>query len=149
MTTDSITLQQADEADIDRIESLLNANGLPSQDVRTMGACFFLAYTNTECIGTGGVESYGSEGLLRSVVITESNRGQGYGAELCDSLEEYARTNGVETLYLLTTTAAPFFRRYGYDAVAREEVPSRIRNTTEFTDLCPASATCMAKGLDT
>ena len=30
MTTDSITLQQADEADIDRIESLLNANGLPS-----------------------------------------------------------------------------------------------------------------------
>ena len=79
----------------------------------------------------------------------ESNRGQDYGAELCDSLEEYARTNDVETLYLLTTTAAPFFRRYGYDAVAREEVPSRIRNTTEFTDLCPASATCMAKGLDT
>ena len=149
MTTDSITLQQADEADIDRIESLLNANGLPSQDVRTMGACFFLAYTNTECIGTGGVEIYGSEALLRSVVITESNRGQGYRAELCDSLEEYTRTNGVETLYLLTTTAAPFFERYGYGAVAREEVPRPIRDTTEFTDLCPASATCMVKRLDT
>ena len=59
--------------------------------------------------GTDGVEIYGSEDLLRSVVIMESNRGQGYGAELCDSLEEYARTNGVETLYLLTTTAALFF----------------------------------------
>jgi len=149
MTSNSITLQQADEADIERIEFLLDANGLPSQDVRTMGACFFLAYTNTECIGTGGVESYGSEGLLRSVVITESNRGQGYGAELCDSLEEYARTNGVETLYLLTTTAAPFFERYGYGAVAREEVPKLIQGTTEFTDLCPASATCMVKDLDT
>ena len=149
MTSNSITLQQADEADLERIEFLLDTNGLPSQDVRTMGACFFLAYTNTECIGTGGVEIYGSEALLRSVVITESNRGQGYGAELCDSLEEYARTNDVETLYLLTTTAALFFQRYGYGAVAREEVPSRIRNTTEFTDLCPASATCMVKDLDT
>jgi amino-acid N-acetyltransferase len=55
----------------------------------------------------------------------------------------------VETLYLLTTTAAPFFERYGYGAVAREEVPRPIRDTTEFTDLCPASATCMVKGLDT
>ena len=149
MTTDSITLHQADEADLERIESLLDANGLPSQDVRTMGACFFLAYTNTECIGTDGVEIYGSEGLLRSVVIMESNRGQGYGAELCDSLEEYARTNDVETLYLLTTTAALFFQRYGYGAVAREEVPKLIQGTTEFTDLCPASATCMVKDLDT
>lgn len=149
MTTTSITLQRADTADIDRVKSLLDANGLPVRDVQATKACFFLAYVNTECIGTGGVEIHGSDGLLRSVVITESNRGQGYGAALCDSLEEYARTSGVETLYLLTTTAAPFFRRCGYDAVAREEVPRRIRDTTEFTDLCPASATCMTKNLET
>jgi amino-acid N-acetyltransferase len=148
MTTASITLQRADGADIERIESLLDANGLPSRDVPTAGACFFLAYAYTECIGTGGVEIHGSDGLLRSVLITESHRGQGYGAALCDSLEEHARAKGVETLYLLTTTAAPFFRRCGYDAVAREDVPGPIRDTTEFTDLCPASATCMAKGLE-
>lgn len=149
MTTASITLQRADRTDIERVKSLLDANGLPSQDVRATGAWFFLAYANTECIGTGGVEIHGSDGLLRSVVITESNRGQGYGAALCDSLEEYAGTNEVETLYLLTTTAAAFFRRCGYDAVAREDVPKRIRDTTEFTDLCPASATCMGKDLET
>ncbi|WP_254532900.1 arsenic resistance N-acetyltransferase ArsN2 [Natrinema gelatinilyticum] len=149
MTTTSLTLQRADGDDIERIKSVLDANELPSQDVRDTEPCFFLAYANTECVGTGGVEIHGSNGLLRSVVITESNRGQGYGAALCDSLEEYARTNGVETLYLLTTTAAPFFRRRGYGAVTREDVPKPIRGTTQFTDLCPASATCMAKDLET
>ena len=148
MTTASVTLQRADGADIKRIESLLDANGLPSQDVRATEPCFFLAYANTECIGAGGIKIRGSDGLLRSVVVMEANRGQGYGAALCDSLEEYARTNGVETLYLLTTTAAPFFRQCGYDTVAREDVPRPIQDTTEFTDLCPASATCMAKDIE-
>lgn len=149
MTSALITLQQADGADIKRIESLLDANGLPSQDIGAPEPRFFLAYANTECIGAGGIEIHGSDGLLRSVVILEANRGQGYGAALCDSLEEYAGTNGVETLYLLTTTAAPFFRRCGYETVAREDVPRPIQDTTEFTDLCPASATCMVKDIET
>lgn len=148
MTNSSITIRKADAGELDRIEGLLDANGLPSQDVRAKSGCFFTAYADTERIGIGGVEVHGSNGLLRSVVITDSKRGQGYGTALCDALEDYARTNGVETLYLLTTTAAAFFRRCGYEATGRETVPSNIRRTTEFTDLCPRSATCMRKDLD-
>ncbi|WP_433630184.1 arsenic resistance N-acetyltransferase ArsN2 [Halomicrococcus sp. NG-SE-24] len=147
MTDSSITLQKADEDDVDRVEALLEANGLPFEDVRAKPECFFVVYSDTECIGVGGVERYGSNGLLRSVVVTESNRGQGYGTALCDALEEYARTNEVETLYLLTTTAAAFFRRRGYEEVVREDVPSSIQKTAEFTDLCPNSATCLRKNL--
>ncbi|WP_256295962.1 arsenic resistance N-acetyltransferase ArsN2 [Haloarchaeobius salinus] len=142
-----ITLRRADESDYGRIESLLAANDLPHQDVRDGVGEFFIAETDDECVGIGGLETDGSDGLLRSLVVAEQSRGEGYGTALCDALETSARENGVETLYLLTTTAAPFFRRRGYERVERENVPDRVRDTTEFADLCPASATCMRKGL--
>lgn len=147
MTDPSITLERADSDDIDRVETLLEANGLPSRDVRTKSECFFVGYSGAEVVGIGGVEARGSDGLLRSVVVTESNRGRGYGTALCRGLEDYARNNGVETLYLLTTTAAPFFRGCGYEETTRESVPSSIRGTTEFTGLCPDSATCLRRDL--
>ena len=147
MLSPSITLENADKDDVDRIETLLEANGLPSQDVRAEPDCFFLCYADTECIGIGGLEIYGSNGLLRSIVILESHRGQGYGTAVCDAVENYARTSGTGTLYLLTTTAAAFFRQRGYEAIDREAVPSSIQQTTEFADLCPSSALCMRKHL--
>lgn len=70
-----------------------------------------------------------------------------YGTALCDRLEDRASADGVETLYLLTTTAAEFFADRGYVAVERSGAPDAIRGTTEFADLCPSSATCMAKSL--
>lgn len=147
MVTPSITVQKADAEELDRMEALLKANDLPYRDVRTKPGCFFVAYADTEFIGAGGVEIHGSEGLLRSVIIEESKRGQGYGTALCDSLEDYARQHEVNTLYLLTTTAAEFFQQRGYEAIAREEASLSIQRTTEFTDLCPTSATCMKKTL--
>jgi amino-acid N-acetyltransferase len=48
-------------------------------------------------------------------------------------------------LYLLTTTAREFFAGRGYRAIDRADAPERIRGTTEFSDLCPASATAMVK----
>lgn len=147
MTDSSITVRRADGEDIARVEALLEANDLPYRDVRTKPECFFVASSDAEVIGVGGVEIYGSNGLLRSIVIEESSRGRGYGTAVRETLEEHARTNGVTTLYLLTTTASAFFRRSEYERVDRENVPSSIQRTTEFTDLCPTSATCLKKEL--
>ena len=144
MTDPAITLRSADD-DLDRVEALLEANGLPSRDVRAKPECFFVAESEAGVVGVGGVEVHGSDGLLRSVVVRETNRGQGYGRELCAALEDRARATGVETLYLLTTTAAAFFRRNGYEAISRDEVPASIQETTQFADLCPDSATVMRK----
>lgn len=147
MTDSSITLETAGSADIDRVEQLLQSNDLPHQDVRDNPRQFVVATAGGEFIGIGGVEIYGSNGLLRSVVVMESQRAQGYGTALTDALESYARTNGVDTLYLLTTTAAAFFRGCGYTETDRETVPEQIRETTQFSDLCPSSATCLRKRL--
>lgn len=148
MTENSISIRPADAETVERVEALLQANDLPYRDVRTKPECFVIAFSETTVVGVGGVERYGSNGLLRSVVVTESNRGQGYGTALVDALEARARSNGAETLYLLTTTASAFFRREGYKAVDRESVPASIRQTTEFADLCPSSAACLTKNLE-
>jgi len=143
MTDAVVTLRPLEGDDPDRVEALLEANGLPHEDIRAKPECFFLADADGDVVGAGGLEVYGSDSLLRSVVVTEPYRGRGYGGALCDALETRARERGVGSLYLLTTTAAGFFRRRGYEAIDREAVPPAVRRTTEFADLCPDSATCM------
>jgi amino-acid N-acetyltransferase len=129
------------------VEALLDENELPSRDVRSKPDAFYVARRGGERVGVGGVEVHGTDGLLRSVVVERSARGRGYGTALCDALEAAAAAQGVGTLYLLTTTAAPFFAARGYAEIPRTEAPAAVRETTEFAELCPRSATCLRKVL--
>ncbi|ELZ10795.1 N-acetyltransferase GCN5 [Halovivax asiaticus JCM 14624] len=149
MSAVSITLQGADASTISRIETLLAENGLPTADVRSNPSHFFLAFDGGDRVGVGGLERYGDAGLLRSLVVEESARGLGYGTAICDALADRARADGVETLYLLTTTAEDFFAARGYEPIDRDAVPEVIRETPEFADLCPASAVCMRRSPET
>lgn len=63
------------------------------------------------------------------------------------SAETWAAAQGIETLYLLTTTAAQFFARRGYEVVARSDAPNVIAATSQFSKLCPASSAFMRKVL--
>lgn len=145
MSSATVALRRADESDLAYVEGLLSDAGLPSADVRSSPARFYVGYDGAERIGVGGLERYGADGLLRSVVVERSARGNGYGTAICEALERRARADGVETLYLLTTTAAEFFADRGYEYVERADAPPAIRETAEFDDLCPASAACLRK----
>jgi amino-acid N-acetyltransferase len=145
MSERTVTLQQADDSHRSYIETLLERNDLPSQAVHSTLDCFYLGYNNGALVGIGAIEVYETEGLLRSVVIEQSNRVDGFGTALCDALEERASANGVESLYLLTTTAADFFANRGYIEIERVAAPPAIQQTTEFEDLCPTTAICLQK----
>lgn len=147
MSGATLTVERADEDTLPYVEALLEENGLPSEDVRSKPECFYVGYDVGEPVCAGGVEVYGPAGLLRSVVVERSARGAGFGSAICERLESAARAEGVETLYLLTTTASGFFADRGYAETERSEAPGAIRGTTEFADLCPATATCMRKRL--
>ena len=144
--SDSLRLYPA----VDRIayvESLLADAGLPTSDVRSKTDCFRVAVVGDAPVGTGGIEPLGSNGLLRSVVVAPSERGRGYGGALVEALADHAREGGIESLYLLTTTAADFFTAHGFQRVARESVPAPVRETAQFDELCPETATVMCKRL--
>ena len=143
----AVTLEPAGPDTLEYVESLLARNDLPTRDVRSHPEWFYIGRDGGDRVGVGGVEVHGTAGLLRSVVVERGAREKGYGNALCAALEARARREGVETLYLLTTTAGDFFAGRGYARIDRAAAPAAIRETTEFAEVCPATATCMRKEL--
>lgn len=147
MDAKNVALREAEGSGLRAVELLLERNDLPVADVRSGPGDFYEALDGTERVGIGGLEVYGSDALLRSVVVVEDARGRGYGTAICEALEDQARAAGAETVYLLTTTAADFFAARGYEEMDRDAPPGTITATSEFADLCPETATCMRRDL--
>jgi amino-acid N-acetyltransferase len=57
------------------------------------------------------------------------------------------RAEGVQTLYLLTTTAPEFFARLGLEEAARITAPLAIQKSWEFELGCPSSAQLMRRAI--
>ncbi len=140
-------IRPADGDALDYVERLLSRADLPTDDVRSGPGRFYVAAADGERVGVGGLEAHDDVGLLRSVVVEPSRRGEGYGAAIAERLEGEARSMDVDALHLLTTTAVDFFAAQGYDAIDRDAVPPAIRETTQFSELCPDSAVVMRKEL--
>ncbi len=98
-------------------------------------------------VGAIGLEPYGRAGVLRSLVVAPEQRGRGVGAALVARLLELADARGVEELWLLTTTAAAFFARFGFVPAQRDAAPPGVRDSVEFREICPASAACLRLNL--
>jgi amino-acid N-acetyltransferase len=128
------------------VKSLLASANLPTADL-TEDHCRDFFYTGPKDAPTGlvGLELLGDVALLRSLVVAPGDRKTGAGSALVKHAEAYARDRGVRSLYLLTTTAEPFFAKRGYERAAREAAPAAIRATKEFAGLCPASSAFMSK----
>ena len=125
----------------------LAEDGLPHDDLSDPGRQFYAIRRADRRLGYIGVEGSGSDRLLRSFVILADHRSGGLGSKALAMLESLARDEGTEHFHLLTTTAAPFFRRNGYQAARREDAPAAIGKSREFTTLCPASADYLVKTL--
>ena len=97
--------------------------------------------------GIVGLELYGSVALLRSLTVGLKSRGQGCATALASQAEAFAQSQGVREIYLLTTTAERFFQRLGYTRLPREAAPLSIRQTQEFSALCPGGSAFMVKRL--
>lgn len=150
-TTASPDFRTASGADLAAIKDLLRQAGLPFEDIEANAMPDFVVLRNADAgiIAAGGLERYGSDALLRSVVVCDEARGQGLGVRITRKLEERALQDGISTLYLLTNTAAGFFPRLGYESFDRNAVPAAVAASREFAQLCPASASCLRKKLET
>lgn len=129
--------------------ALLTAAGLPTADLAAEHFAHFIACGPEDSpAAVIGLELYGEVALLRSLVVSPAARGKGYGGALVAEIEAYAQRLGVRELYLLTNSAETFFSRRGYSKLERADVPEAIRQTAEFSSLCPASAACMHKRIE-
>ncbi len=146
MTRESLRSPRPEEREA--IESLLASNDLPTADLPDDLGWLRCREVDGERVAVGGLEPCGDHALLRSVVVEPTARGEGHGRALCAALLEEAEREGFVGVHLLTTTAAAFFAKLGFEEVPRESAPDAIRKTTEFSDLCPDAATYMRYDLD-
>lgn len=130
------------------IMALLEDAGLPTADLtEDLLDHFFFVGPRTAPSGMIGLELYGGDALLRSLVVAPDCRAAGAGTALVAHVENHARTQGVTSIYLLTNTAEPFFARLGYERRERYDAPSAIKSTQEFSKICPATSAFMMKRL--
>lgn len=131
----------------DDVIKLLSAEKLPVDDLPGMLNNFFVAIDEAQVSGVAGLEIYGDYGLLRSLAVSPNTRGRGIAAELLDKVETMAAQKGLEAIYLFTETAKDYFEAKGYEHIARMDIPDVVKESSEFTHVCPETATAMQKSL--
>jgi amino-acid N-acetyltransferase len=139
----SVTIRKARAGELSKMLTLIEHAELPAAGVQDHLSHFLVAEDENGLLGTVGLEVYERVGLLRSLAVNSNIRRKGLGARLVESVLDLAREKKLEAVYLLTTTAAGYFPRFGFESISRGEVDPRLNASEELRGVCPQSAVCM------
>lgn len=126
---------------------LLAAEKLPVEDLPETLDSFLVAIQDGIVIGVAGIEVYGTNGLLRSLAVKAAYRSSGIAGKLLNRIEAMSNLKQLSALYLLTETAPGYFEKKNFQKITREDVPAEVRQSSEFSHVCPVSAIVMKKTL--
>ncbi len=135
----------ATTADRPALIDLLTQVDLLTDDLPDDLSTFTMAFDDDKLVGAAGVEVFGTTALLRSVAVSPAYQNKHIGRQIIESSLKIADDQGVNMLYLITTTADRYFKRLGFSRVDRTNVPDTVAQTRQFSDLCPASSVVMQK----
>ncbi len=134
-------LRPAIPADREAIETLLGAEGLPTDGLRTEDA--LVALDETTVVGTVALERYGSVAMLRSLVVAPDHRRNRVGFRLTAGALEVARWSGIGEVHLLTENAQGFFGGFGFEPVSGKVTREAIAQSALVANQCCTTATAM------
>lgn len=135
-------------ADLPALRALLADSRLPLEGVDEQGLeRFVVLRAGGDVVAGAGLEVYGDTGLLRSVVVAAAHRKNRLGRLLVADRLAAAKALGLRSVWLLTTTAADWFRELGFVPAARADAPAALQASSELASLCPSSATCLVKNI--
>ena len=130
----------------DGLVAAVTKAGLPADNLDSADALFWRFENNDVPVGFGGLEIYGDQALLRSVVTLPPVRGCGVGSDIVALLETEARIRGCRVVWLVGDKATEFFSGLGYRACEASQAPQVIRETKSFARA--ETMTVMKKKLD-
>lgn len=145
--SDGVEIAAASDRDQADVMQLLEHHHLPLDGLFDHWGSTMVARQGDRLLGSVAIEIYADAGLLRSVAVADDAQGMGIGQDLTRAAIELAEARHLSALYLLTTTAEGFFPRFGFERIARGDVPASVQASIEFTSACPSSATVMRKRL--
>jgi amino-acid N-acetyltransferase len=141
--TADFVLEPLPSEGFDTLASTLRDARLRHDDLIDFTKRFFCASSNGVTIGYVGLETSGADALLRSAVVFSRSRGRGYGRSMVERLLDVAREQGIERVWLLTTSAPGFFAKLNFKRTPRSTAPPAIAQSDEFRSTCPETAVCM------
>ncbi|MCE6991445.1 arsenic resistance N-acetyltransferase ArsN2 [Dyadobacter sp. CY323] len=141
----TLQIENARPEEKELVMSLLKEADLLTEDLPEGLPNFLLTKEEQTLVGVAGLELFGSLGLLRSVAVDPNHQGKGIAGRMVEQLLAGADEQGLQAVYLITTTADHYFDRYGFTAVDRLQVPEAIQQTRQFSGLCPSSAVVMKR----
>ncbi len=130
------------------LKALLAKANLMYEDIDLNEHYFFGEFIDDHLVATAGLEVYESHVLIRSVAVDDNSKGKGLGMHIVKEVEAWAKARGIKGIYLLTESAEGFFIKNNYHQISRAVVPDLIAQTTQFAQLCPQTAICMHKSLN-
>lgn len=132
------------EPDLRALSNLLTRADLGVEGLRDLdGQPVILAKQGAELLGGVAVQPCGVHGLLRSLVVSPDARGAGLGRDLVHLAVERAQEQKMDSLWLLTETAASFFLQQGFVLADRGVAPARVQASEQFRSLCPDHCDCL------
>lgn len=108
--------EETPAARIKKLKTHLNRDELPIA---------WVAHANGQVLGTAALRVHDLEDRedltpwLGGVLVGPQFRRQGIGETLCATVEEHARSRGIETLYLFTLDLEAWYSRQGWKALAQ------------------------------
>jgi amino-acid N-acetyltransferase len=144
-TQRSITYSLATPADKSQIRRLLTKCELPTLYLHRHLKSFMVAKVSKKIVGVIGVEVHGRVGLLRSLCVDQSYRGQGLAKMLNAKMLAYARVRKMDRLYVFTWDADKFASKLGFRKIDKKRIPKSIRSTWQFRILHSYPVVCMMK----
>ncbi len=103
--------------DTARVAAMLESAGMMTHGTDWPPACYIGAFFGDELVGMVGIEPRLDAALIRSLYVAETMRKRGIGGQLMAAARKAAHTRGARHLYLFSTDAGGFFRRFGFEQV--------------------------------
>ena len=131
------------QGDIDEIRALLKDVRLPDKGLEDqLAEGYIVAESDGHILGVVGVETYDRYGLLRSLAVLPKWQGSRIGKTLVLDRLYWAKSQGLLSVFLLTTTPR-YFEHLGFRSVDRNTIPPQVRFSKEFSSICADTAAAL------
>ena len=147
----NIQIREPEPVNLPAVLQLLETVDLPTEGVKEHFGSFIVGLktsagspADAQVIACVGLEVYHPSALLRSLAIHPSYQGKGLGKKMVEVASTWAKEHNIRQLFLLTDSAVDFFYKLGFADINRNLVPREVRESIEFTKLCP-TAPCLTK----
>jgi len=130
----TLALRPATPADVPAIVVLLEAAHLPTAELEQHLENFVVAEMGGRVVGCGGLEVHpqAASGLVRSMAVDESLRGEGIGTAVLEWVEARAASLEITQLFLFTMNAPEFYRPFGYEDATLDDFPEALRQSAQY-----------------